>query len=294
MLSYNAFKEKLVADIKGYLPVKYKHYTVQVNTINKTNMSMDGLCLIESKKHIAASPVVYIDMLYTHYLRYGNLSDTITLAADTIKKGFNCIQSNIDAIPSKDNIVFTLINYERNQKLLKDVPHTRFLDLAFVYRWIVGLDDSGMSSGIITNELAKAFDLDTDKLFELAKENTRRLLPPKVTHLTDTLKHLLPQELHSVFSMPVYILTNQISVLGATSVIYNDILDKLKKELNDNLYVIPSSINEVLIVPQRFVPENNIKAMVKEVNITSVAENEQLSDNVYIYDGSIRLLQPNR
>jgi hypothetical protein len=89
---------------------------------------------------------------------------------------------------------------------------------------------------------------------------------------------------------PIYILTNNIGVEGAVSVLYTDILENLKTKLQDNLYVIPSSINEVLIVPQKFVDVDSVKDMVKNINRNMVAEGERLSDNVYLYEGRITVI----
>jgi hypothetical protein len=103
------------------------------------------------------------------------------------------------------------------------------------------------------------------------------------------LNKLIPEEFHSGFNaMPVYILTNETAVEGAASIVYTEILEQLRQQHNDNL--IPSSINEWLVVPQSFAPDGNISDMVHEVNLTAVAENERLSDNVYLYDGNIHQL----
>jgi hypothetical protein len=80
------------------------------------------------------------------------------------------------------------------------------------------------------------------------------------------------------------------AVEGAASIVYTDILEQLKQQFNDNLILIPSSINEWLVLPQSFAPTDNISDMVHEVNLTAVAEDERLSDNVYLYDGELSKL----
>lgn len=82
--------------------------------------------------------------------------------------------------------------------------------------------------------------------------------------------------------MPVYILTNKIAVEGAASILYKDVLEQIRERLGDNLHLIPSSINEWLVVPQGFANADSVRNMVREVNLTVVAENERLSDNMYL------------
>jgi hypothetical protein len=212
------------------------------------------------------------------------------LAAESIIEGFYYVPTPKFEL-SKENIVFVLINYEKNKSLLETVPHIQFLDLALVFRWIVSMDEKEISGGIITNEIAKAYEMYENDLFELAKINTRKILPPRFENLTTTINRLTGNKVELPNpEPPIYILTNNIGVEGAASILYKDILETLKIKLQDNLYVIPSSINEVMIVPQKFADIAEVKIMVKSANLTVVAENERLSDNVYLYDGKMTVI----
>ena len=51
-------------------------------------------------------------------------------------------------------------------------------------------------------------------------------------------------------------------------------------------YILPSSIHEVILVPESFGLEpERMQEMVKEINQTGVAPEEVLSDSVYYFDG---------
>ena len=57
------------------------------------------------------------------------------------------------------------------------------------------------------------------------------------------------------------------------------------KKVGRNFYIIPSSIHEVILIPDTLDMDiRYMKAMVKEVNGTEVSPDEVLSDNVYRYD----------
>ncbi len=78
---------------------------------------------------------------------------------------------------------------------------------------------------------------------------------------------------------PMFCLTNEAKMNGASLLLQEDIRKQIGECLGSDYFVIPSSIHEVLILPDNGifqVPELN--AMVQEVNETKVERQEQLSD----------------
>ncbi len=293
MLKYNEFKNEMIKRIKDYVPKEYKAYDVEVTKVNKINETLDALCLINRSKKVNTSPVVYIDNMYTYYTSCENIDMVLQKAADIITEGFNMfIDKYVHDKNIKDNIVLVLINAEANTELLKTIPHIKFLDLAFIFRWIITKNEYGFSGSIINNSLAKNIDLDTDELFELAKANTRRLLPPKMVTLKNALKAMnAPKDLlDNTPEYPVFVLSNIYCVEGAAYIAFDDILSEIKNKLNENFYLLPSSINEVLIIPESFVTPQLVKEMVKDVNNTIVTKTDKLSNNIYFYNGEIKIL----
>ena len=83
----------------------------------------------------------------------------------------------------------------------------------------------------------------------------------------------------------IYVLSNRDRVFGAAALLYAGALKKLTKRLNKNLIILPSSVHEVLLVPDDGVTKKDFfKNMVKEVNDSQVDPEERLSYNVYYYD----------
>ena len=293
MLKYDEFKEMLINRIKDCVPEKYKAYDVEVTKVNKINETLDALCLIDRGKKVNTSPVVYIDNMYTYYTRCENIDMVLKKAADMITEGFNMVNDKyIYDKNIKDNIVLVLINAETNKELLKTIPHIKFLDLAFVFRWIITKNEYGFSGSIINDSLLKTVNLDTDKLFELAKENTRRLLPPKVITLKNALKAMNAPKglLDNTPEYLVFVLSNIYGVEGAAYIAFDDILSEIRNKLNESFYILPSSINEVLIIPESFVTSEFVKEMVRDVNKTIVTQTDKLSENIYFYNGDIKII----
>ena len=57
--------------------------------------------------------------------------------------------------------------------------------------------------------------------------------------------------------------------------------------LQRDYYILPSSVHEVVILPySREISKREMDDMVKDINETQVAEEEVLSDHVYLYERS--------
>ena len=87
----------------------------------------------------------------------------------------------------------------------------------------------------------------------------------------------------------MYVLSNMSRLYGAGVIIYNGVLDMCRERLGGNYFILPSSVHEVILVPDSGdVTKEKLGEMVREVNATQVEEQEQLSDFVYYYDGEMR------
>lgn len=83
----------------------------------------------------------------------------------------------------------------------------------------------------------------------------------------------------------MYVLSNEQRYFGASCMLYPQALKEISQRLNDNLYILPSSIHEVILIPASFADDaNELSEIVQEVNISEVAQDEILSDTVYYYN----------
>ena len=108
-----------------------------------------------------------------------------------------------------------------------------------------------------------------------------------------TPKNLLNEKLDmETVENPMFCLTNESRMNGASLLLQEDIRKQVGECLEGNYFVIPSSIHEVLIIPDNGifqVPELNV--MVKEVNETQIEREEQLSDKVQFCDGKTAVME---
>lgn len=84
--------------------------------------------------------------------------------------------------------------------------------------------------------------------------------------------------------VPMYVLTNSEKALGAACILYDGMLKHCAKWLNSAYYLLPSSIHEVILVPEKVVMDSQeLAVMVREINRTQVLKTEVLSDQIYFY-----------
>ena len=91
---------------------------------------------------------------------------------------------------------------------------------------------------------------------------------------------------------PIYVATTMESQNGACVIAYPGFLEYAKDIIGDQLFILPSSKHEVLILPDNgeFNMEN-LMDMVCTVNRLEVAPEDRLADNVYHYDGEDRVFE---
>ena len=90
----------------------------------------------------------------------------------------------------------------------------------------------------------------------------------------------------------LYIITNEKRAFGAASMLYEDELHKLAESIGTNLYVLPSSVHEVIAVSASMGSAEELARMVREINMEQVSPEDRLSDQVYLYDKNMRQLVP--
>lgn len=302
-IDYDFFIEEIMKRVKKNMG---ESYTVRIYKVMKNNsLELDSLVVLKEGKNFA--PNLYLEPYYESYLEGTPLNELAErlcyiyhhCAVPAINKKFTY---SFDEM--KSYIIFRLVNYEKNQSLLSQIPHIRQLDLAITFHCMVRDDDEGIGTIRITNDHIKLWDVSINDLISLAKNNTKRLFPASIRSMEEVMKGLLKEEsknsdVETLFNMGIdhmfpkdkpecqtqmYILTNQKGINGASCLLYEDILRDFSSLIHSDLYILPSSIHEIILVPNNNeINKNSLMSMVQEVNRTQVASDEVLSDRVYYY-----------
>lgn len=290
LMTYQEFKQRILKTVQQELGTSA---TVSIQDIIKNNNThLDGMTIFSAGYNV--SPTIYLNYYYKEYEKGRSFSD---ICQDILKiYRDNRPDSNIDISfftiydKVKTRIVFKLINYERNRELLSTVPHFRFLDLAIVFNCLVKTDHTGTATILIQNRHLSFWNITKDDLYALAVSNTPKLLQYDLRNMTDVLKELLcgdsdiPAELCTDSSCPMYMLSNRSKLNGSGCILYQNLLQDFANRLNSDLYILPSSIHEVLIIPaDKNSSYDELSNMVREVNATQLSKEEILSDHVYYF-----------
>lgn len=272
MMDYELFKEVIAERIKDFLPPGYMNHQVEINTVRKINQEKDTLIVRPGRTaDIAAMPNIYMDEMYGFFLECQDLDRVLCKIAALIihyTARFSADELDLDLSKRKDSIVMNLINTQRNQELLKTVPHKEVMDLSIIYRIIMGKEEQGMATVMVNNSIMEEMGLSQDELEQAAYENTGRLFPVEIFKLSDML----------------YVMTNEAKLHGATTMMYREAVELLAEKIGGDFYLIPSSIHEVMAVPKE---KGNLKKLVRlleEGNRVCTQDFEILSNSIYQYD----------
>jgi hypothetical protein len=288
-MTYQEFKQHIQTTIQTQLGQSV-NVTLQ-DIVKNNNTHLDGLTILSDQYNL--SPTIYLNYYYRQYENGKSVAEICQDILQTYEA--NRPSTNIDVSfftdynKVKSRIVFKLINYEKNLSLLQDVPHYRFLDLAIVFHCLLNADSQGTATILIHNHHLALWNITSDDLYALAISNTPRLLSYDLRNMTDVLKELFQQSdaLQSDSVEPLcsmYVLSNQQKLNGSACILYQGLLKGFADHLGCDLYILPSSIHEVLILPSTDqLPHPELSDMVREVNMTQLSREEILSDHIYYF-----------
>lgn len=261
---------------------------LSIYTAEKNNgVKRQGITIAQHGVNI--SPTIYLEEYYEKYLNGCKVDriakDVLRLYHEVrLQKSWDEDKiSSYEAI--EDRIVYRLVNLEANSNLLKEVPYVAYLDLAVIFYVMLEINEHGTACMLIRNEHLDMWKVTPDDIYNKAKENTWKLLPSEFHTMREMMEEYNKND--SYMGMDIlHVLTNKIRNFGAATILYDGVLEMIGDFLDDNYFVLPSSIHEVIIVSETEAPWGGagLSEMVKEINHTQVDEEDILSDTAYYYD----------
>jgi len=306
MISYDSFKNIVIESFLDYLPKDsvFEGVKLSVSKVNKVNCVLDGVTIVIANSRFA--PVIYIEQMYEYYKQCDDMRQTLSHFSEVVVDAVDEISSDAQSMEfdfenMKSNIVFKLVNTNWNEGMLSSVPNRPFNDLSIVYTLIIDTGFDGSGTAIITNKLAKVLGLSESDLYELAVNNTSRILKPTVLPMGECFKKCIGSDfegdgvltsedidlIKSVVSNDdtgMWVITSSNHLNGACVVLCPGVLSALATKLEDDLYLLPSSIHEFIAVKASSSELRSLLRMVPRVNVMNVSPNAQLSNGVYFYD----------
>lgn len=272
-------------------------YIVRINDVMKNNgVVLSGITLMQEDSNI--SPTIYLN---NYYEAYENGQTTIKMIVNDVVDTYDRNKVNrslnigffMNYEKVKRKIIYKLINTERNKELLTDVPHITFHDLSIVFQCLVSEEKFGNATILIHNAHLKIWNITVQELYEEACINTPKLQKYDIRNIRDVINDMIAEDVQcdELISddvneqLPMYVLSNRARVQGASCMLYPDIIKDFSTAVDSDIYILPSSIHELILLPARG-DENceELKSMVRDINETQVEREEVLSDSVYYYD----------
>lgn len=310
-MRYEEFCQAVKEQILRYLPESCRDCKVETRKVYKINEQLDCLNVMPREgrgKRAQMYPNIYLQDMYQIFQQSKEFETVMAFIARMISEcEFPKVpQGEADVADCRKRIVHLVINREKNRQLLKLLPHREWLDLAVIYR-IVAVDAQGaMYSVNLTYQVMETMCMNEDALFQQAHENTQRLFPTCLIRLKEELERLSggspqqetsdAQEAGSLQAgalqedLPLYLLSNKQRLYGAGAALYEENISRLAEDLQTDLYLLPSSLHEMLILPDGYGEGKKMQKLVKEVNQQVVKEKDWLSDQVYHYSRSQKKL----
>lgn len=194
-MKYESFKDCIVQILQQRL----QGVEISINKVRKNNgIELDVLAIHEADTVI--TPCIYLNQYYMQFQQGSPVQNIITEICSRYKefkenseymKNENYIDYFKDFTIASEHIVFKLVNFEKNRRLLKDVPFTRFLDLAIVYMFLAKEEEDSVGTILIQNEHIQIWDVTINELHEHAMRNTPRLMPVRIKSMEEVLQELL-------------------------------------------------------------------------------------------------------
>ena len=292
-MNYNEFLQTLQTQLLLLFP---EGSNISIRTLPKNN-GISREALIIREPHTNLAPVIYPEDYYSLYVEGTSIDELCTNICDV------CMESRLnhpidascftDFDKAKERLIFQIVNYEKNTLRLPDIPHIRYLDLAVIFCCLIPMKNGMDTTTIVHWEHLQLWDTDFETIKKQAFCNTPRLLPPYIQPIADaihdlitrnpSLNRLLPDSFGQMTSR-LYVLTNETQVCGAACMLYPSLLQEFSESLGTDLYILPSSIHEVLLLPTNARDsDERLSALVRAVNSEQIPPGQLLSDSIYYY-----------
>lgn len=258
---------------------------VRPQTVSKNNgVVLQGLLF--QKEGCKNAPTIYLEPYYQAFREGEDFANLAQQVAACYKKYALIQDFQADFFlhyeDVRETIAYKLVNYGKNRKLLADVPHLPYLDLAMVFYSLIHHPEIGAATILIHGSHLNMWKATHRMLYEDAKRNTPRLLEASLIPMQGILYGNAQGQTEKF--PPIYVLTNKERMNGAASLLYEGMLEQCAQACKGPFFLLPSSIHEVILAPYQAGAEaENLRGIVREVNSTQLDPQEILSDSVYFY-----------
>lgn len=181
-----------------------------------------------------------------------------------------------------ESVQFELVNVEKNEEKLKQVPYILFWDMAATFKSFL----TEHHSVPITNKLMEDMGTTVEELAEYARKNIHKtnfeILSTVDILIEDMEEHgtKVPEAIANAMrkEAPMYVLRGKYPT-GASFLMFPEIFEEFANEQESDLFIIPSSTQELLLVPT-----NSKRADKKDLKEVLLGQNKKIEQDIVLCD----------
>ena len=167
-------------------------------------------------------------------------------------------------------------------------PYGASIDLGFGLSAVLVLDFPTFTTGV-PSDLLEKWGVSLEDAFEIAKENERQNAVIYIAmdeDVTRAVPNFLVEGDRGKSGVP-YLVRSTASENGANILALEDVMEGLAEFMGQSFYILPSSISEIIAIPQSIVEAGGIRGlqnMLKFGNANILPQERFLSDDLLRYD----------
>lgn len=308
-MNYSQFMIKMKEGLRERLGTEVE---VEAVSVPKNNgVVLQGIALRRPGEKVV--PTIYTEGFYMDYMEGRDMEDILEDFLEIYERQDTAVTPDVEFFSDyekvKKRLSIKLVGREKNKAMLAGMPHREFLDMAVIFYCLVDSPLAGTAAILIKDAHMKSWGVTAEELYEDALSNAERMLPGTIRSMEELLSRMMLEEDIPMWEwkskeqedfprlegacaensisreVPLLVLTNNRRYLGASCMLYRGLLAGFAGKLGKNFYILPSSVHEVILLPEDRVDRSeNLLGMVTEVNRTQLAPEDILSDTVYYYD----------
>lgn len=275
-MEFNQFVDEVKGRIKQFLPIEYEDAQVRIEEIKKLNENYLGITVLKENQVIA--PTFNLNQLYEMFQSdpqnsMENILRNITELVLDAPEQFDP-KSITEYETAKDKLFIRISSAEKNEEMLQNVPHQMREDLAITYHLAISIDDIGVGSTTITNDILKRYGISEEQLHADAMENSPNVRPVQVMIMGSMIEQLMG--------------------MGPETIMRDEPVQNIAEIISKGMGMERETPMFIITNPQTVdgaFDYQVLEDMVQTINENEVAPEERLSDHVYHYDVKDRVFE---
>lgn len=280
-MNYKEYKKELQELVQKEIGDQAK--VVITTQVKSNDVIKEGITFEEAGTH--AVPVIYLEEIYNTYQESQAIEESVETVLDIFRNSSPFQREDFalswDLI--KPKIQIRLIKREWNKEYINSLVYREWLDFAIIPVVRVSEKEVGSAVASISKSMLAALQIDEKELWNAAFENLQK-------------EYFFVQDIRSIFigetrqsqeDTGVFVATNWNFQYGARVILRKDILKDFAEKNGYNLFILPSSQNEILILGDNGEMQvEDLKEMVASINGDPklISKEEVLSNSIYYYD----------